>query len=150
MTVRRAIFCDFSKMSSKIKNYRKILITTLFGITFAYLSPLNNLINLLPMLAKTVIACFWIAFGVGCVDGSTATRSRKTLPQWTCAQPTHGLHSRRQNFCWNPTICSRPEIVQSINLNMSKVKVVELSNNFTITFKFWVMNLAIECKEVLK
>lgn len=69
-------------------------------ITFAYLSPLNNLINLLPVLAKTVIARFWITFGIGCVDGSAAARSRKTLPQWTGAQPTHGLHIRaRQIFC---------------------------------------------------
>lgn len=41
------------------------------------------------MLAEAVIACLWIAFGICCVDGSTATRSRETLSQRTGAQPTH-------------------------------------------------------------
>lgn len=56
--------------------------------------PQNNVVNLLPMLAKWIVTSFWITFCICCVDGSTATRSRQTLSQWAWAQPTHRLHIR--------------------------------------------------------
>lgn len=75
-----------------------------------YFCPQNNFINLLPMLAKAVVACLRIAFGVCGVDRSTAIRSRKTLSQRTWAQPTHRSHIQCETKFQNLAEISTPTI----------------------------------------